>query len=441
MRKIRNITVTLIVTIIILMINKVTVNASTGTVTTENLNLRSEASTESSVIKQLAKDTILEIIDEEGNWYKVKNGESTGYVSKDYVKVNEESKSIQTASIATTIYENTTAKLLKNTQIKVLPLVGVATIDTIEKGEEVEIITSTNNWTFIQTEEVAGWIKTSTIKETSSQNDNNSEPSDENNEDNNDDDNSSSDNNEDNNIENNNDNNNNEDGNDNNNSSQTTYSSPKTKYVGVTSVYVRSKPTTESEIVTTLIKNTDVKVIGEDGEWYKVTYENYNGYIRKDMLVDEKTEVTNRDGSNIDRTELQVTKENTTSYNLSLGEQIVEYAKQYLGCPYVYGGSGSSSFDCSGFTMYVYEHFGYSLSHSATAQSKKGTYVAKEDLQPGDLVFFLDYETMDGIGHCGIYIGDGEFIHASSGTGYCVKISTLLSGSYNTRYATARRLI
>ena len=131
MRKIRNITVTLIVTIIILMINKVTVNASTGTVTTENLNLRSEASTESSVIKQLAKDTILEIINEEGNWYKVKNGESTGYVSKDYVKVNEESTSIQTASIATTTYENTTAKLLKNTQIKVVPLIGVATIATI----------------------------------------------------------------------------------------------------------------------------------------------------------------------------------------------------------------------------------------------------------------------------------------------------------------------
>lgn len=65
---------------------------------------------------------------------------------------------------------------------------------------------------------------------------------------------------------------------------------------------------------------------------------------------------------------------------------------------------GDKSFDCSGFTMYVYKKFGYTLSHSAIAQSKVGTYVAKEDLQAGDLVFFLDYETMDGIGHCGIYI-------------------------------------
>ena len=59
----------------------------------------------------------------------------------------------------------------------------------------------------------------------------------------------------------------------------------------------------------------------------------------------------------------------------------------------------------------------------------------------GDLVFFLDYETMDGIGHCGIYVGDGNFIHASSGSGYCVKVSTLTSGSYAKRYSTARRLI
>lgn len=91
--------------------------------------------------------------------------------------------------------------------------------------------------------------------------------------------------------------------------------------------------------------------------------------------------------------------------------------------------------------MYVYKNFGIRLSHSATAQSKNGVYVAKEDLQPGDLVFFKDYETMNGIGHVGIYIGNGDFIHASSGTGYCVKVSTLLSGSYLNRYETARRLV
>ena len=159
-------------------------------------------------------------------------------------------------------------------------------------------------------------------------------------------------------------------------------------------------------------------------------------------MSDSKLEETNR--STVDRySETNTSNEETESerQTSALGEQIVAYAKQYLGCPYVYGAAGSSSFDCSGFTMYVYKHFGYELSNSATAQSKKGTYVAKEDLMPGDLVFFLDYETMDGIGHCGIYVGDGNFIHASSGSGYCVKISTLTSGSYAKRYSTARRLI
>ena len=197
--------------------------------------------------------------------------------------------------------------------------------------------------------------------------------------------------------------------------------------------------------LTGLIKNTDVKVIGESGNWYKVKYEDITGYIRKDLLSDEKQEVTSR--GNIDRQEEKTeekqepkTTTTETSSNSSLGEQIVAYAKQYLGCPYVYGGSGPNSFDCSGFTMYVYKHFGYSMAHGAISQSKLGTYVAKEDLRPGDLVFFLEYQTMDEIGHVGIYIGNGEFIHASSGSGYCVKISTLESGSYLKRYDTARRI-
>jgi len=99
----------------------------------------------------------------------------------------------------------------------------------------------------------------------------------------------------------------------------------------------------------------------------------------------------------------------------------------------------------------VYKKFGINMRHGAQAQAKLGTAVnadkssassLKQNLKVGDLVFFLDYETMDEIGHCGIYIGDGKFIHASSGSGYCVKISGLLPGeSYNARYCAARRVI
>ncbi len=129
----------------------------------------------------------------------------------------------------------------------------------------------------------------------------------------------------------------------------------------------------------------------------------------------------------------------TTTSSSSKGQEVANYAKSFVGKRYVYGGSSPSGFDCSGLTMYVYKKYGISLPHSATAQSSKGTTVARANLQAGDLVFFRNYKTNKGIGHVGIYIGGNKFVHASTEkTG--VIISTL-SGSYSSRYITATRLI
>jgi cell wall-associated NlpC family hydrolase len=111
---------------------------------------------------------------------------------------------------------------------------------------------------------------------------------------------------------------------------------------------------------------------------------------------------------------------------------VVGIAMQYLGIPYVYGGSTPSGFDCSGFIMYVYAQVGVSLPHNAAAQYGHGTPVDRSQLQPGDLVFF------NGLGHNGIYIGGGSFIH-SPHTGDVVKISSL-SGWYDSTWVGARRL-
>ena len=437
------------------------VQAATGKVTTETLNLRSKASTDSSVVKLLNMDDELEIISEEGNWYKVKVGENEGYVSKDYVKADKTSAGTITTTTtdnsgsnttgestestntnakpttSNTVTPNSTLKLEKDVTIKILPLINANNLGTAKAGDEVTVITTANNWIFIETNEIAGWIvKDSSVgqvtssedKNTGSNTDNNSDTSNSDDKDEEPTDTKT-----------------NTDNKDDTTSADTNYTKT-TKYINASSVYVRKEASTSAGIVTTLIRNTDVTVVGESGDWYKVTYKDYSGYIYKELLSDKKTEETNRSSANresattVSSVTTQTTTESTAE-ETSKGQEIVEYAKQYLGCPYVYGGSGDKSFDCSGFTMYVYKKFGYTLSHSAIAQSKVGTYIAKEDLQAGDLVFFLDYETMDGIGHCGIYIGNGEFIHASSGSGYCVKISNLLTGSYNKRYATARRLI
>jgi cell wall-associated NlpC family hydrolase len=112
---------------------------------------------------------------------------------------------------------------------------------------------------------------------------------------------------------------------------------------------------------------------------------------------------------------------------------VVSIAMQYLGVPYRWGGaSPSSGFDCSGFVMYVYAQVGVSLPHSSYSQYGMGSPVSRDQLQPGDLVFF------DGLGHVGIYVGGGSFIHAPH-TGDVVKISSL-TGWYASTYVGARRL-
>jgi cell wall-associated NlpC family hydrolase len=116
----------------------------------------------------------------------------------------------------------------------------------------------------------------------------------------------------------------------------------------------------------------------------------------------------------------------------TLGGQAVAIAEQYLGVPYVWGGASPAGFDCSGFVMYVYGQLGVSLSHYAAAQYSAGPHVPESDLQPGDLVFFY------GLGHVGIYVGGGMFIHAPH-TGTVVSFASL--ASYQGVYDGATRIL
>ena len=116
------------------------------------------------------------------------------------------------------------------------------------------------------------------------------------------------------------------------------------------------------------------------------------------------------------------------------GERAVRFARRLLGVPYRYGGtSPRSGFDCSGFVRYVYAHFGIELPHSSYAQFGRGRRVPRRALRPGALVFF------HGLGHVGLYVGRGRFIHAPR-TGTRVSIARL-GGWYAARYDGARRLV
>ncbi len=116
------------------------------------------------------------------------------------------------------------------------------------------------------------------------------------------------------------------------------------------------------------------------------------------------------------------------------GDEAVRIAKSYIGVPYVWGGTTPKGFDCSGFVQYVYRQMGISINRVAADQANNGYYVAKEDLQPGDLVFFK--KAGRAIHHVGMYVGNGQYIHApSTGRSICIENMT------RSDYYTARRIV
>lgn len=185
-----------------------------------------------------------------------------------------------------------------------------------------------------------------------------------------------------------------------------------------------AEESTASQVVLTLAAGETVQLISAEQGWYSVTYQGTQGYLRGDAVA-----------YGADKPGWKIEEEKDV-----LRAQIVELAKSYQGCPYVYAASGPASFDCSGFTMYILGQFGISLPHSAAQQiSTCGTEVSREELKPGDLVFFRS-GTSAAASHVGIYIGGGQFIHASSGAGY-VTITDLAEVWYTDTYVGARRVL
>ena len=155
--------------------------------------------------------------------------------------------------------------------------------------------------------------------------------------------------------------------------------------------------------------------------WYKVVYRNTTGFVRAD-----RCELVHYEEYAAQMDELLLQQ-----------EDIVSYARQWLGVRYRYGGSSMSGTDCSGFTMAVFAKFGYSLPHGAGDQYRKFPSVTDHERDVGDLVFFSTGGVA--IGHVGIYLGGGLFIHASTSSG--VRIDSLYDSYYGPRYRGAVRVL
>ena len=182
-----------------------------------------------------------------------------------------------------------------------------------------------------------------------------------------------------------------------------------------------------------------VEITGHSSDgFYPVDWDGLQGYMHGDYLSSTDEALSSRGGS-ADSGDDTTSGGGGPSSGSSSGSAMVDFAMQYLGYPYVWATHGPSSFDCSGFTYWVVMNtLGEDIGASTDSQIGYGTPVDQSDLQPGDLVFFQNTYTW-GLSHVGIYIGNGQFIHAENeSTG--VVISSLSSDYYASRWYGARRI-
>lgn len=434
------------ISIVALFFINISFAANTAKVKVETANLRETADTNSKILELLSQNKEVTILEQEGEWYKVKAQGITGYLRQDVITVNgntqnttEQANTEQTTSNkqeeTTTNQENQTnetetpatntenqtqnkdektKKVVEDTKLKIVPAINATETIEVKKDKEVTIIEKINGWVCIEVETVKGWIREDKLKSAQEeQPTNNQEQT--------------------------------EQQSTEQPTAQTADKLLKTLYVNTETVNLRQDANTTSEIVSRLKLNTTVEVYEELDGWYRVKVEGKAGYISSSLLSDKKQEVTSRssttprqnNNTNTNKpAETQNTTNQTNQATSKKGATVVQTASNYIGSSYVYGASGPNSFDCSGFTSYVYRQHGINLNRTAAGQYSNGTAVARSNLQPGDLVMF----GKSGINHVGIYIGGGNIVHAANRQ-RGVTIDTINSGYYNNNYVGARRVI
>ena len=278
----------------------------------------------------------------------------------------------------TTKYVNTTAGL----NVRTGPSTSYAKIATLSYGQSVNVLSTSNGWSKINYNGSTGYVSSQYLQST--------KPS----------------------------------------SSSSSETSQTVKYVNTTSgLNMRTGPATSYAKITTIAYGQSVNVLSTSNGWSKINYSGSTGYVSSQYL--QSTKPSSSSSSNSGSTSVS-----------SSASSVIAYAKTLLGKPYVWGAQGPNSFDCSGFTYYVFKNkAGIVLPRTSSTQSKYGTSVSWSNLKAGDLMFFDTNGANNGqVSHVGLYIGNGQMIHASSSQRKIV-ITSVNTSYYKNAFVNARRVL
>lgn len=372
--------------------------------------IRKEPSIESEAIGKLYKDAGFEIIEDVGEWIKIKSGSCEGYVYAEYVVTGKDAEELAKTNGAANSYGRIIAE---NVEIKAEAFDDAEALCVVNAEDIVEVlaVVPETEWTKVLVNGETGYIKTqfvqvsveytaaltmeedaqriqameeeqdSATKETEvkeeTENNDNTENTD-------------------------------------NTEYQTAGSYSVTEcwetVWATTTVNVRADASASGEKIGTLAQGNSVTRTGNcSNGWSRVDFNGTTAYISSDYLTTEEPVYTN------------------TNTGSDIGQQIVNYARKFLGNPYVYGGTSlTNGADCSGFVQSIFADFGYSLPRTCSTQARAGRAVSVDELQPGDIIIFAadGYE----ISHVAIYSGNGMTIHASNWDTGIIETSISYSG-------------
>lgn len=354
-------------------------------ITADALNIRSGPGTSYGVISSVSYDTIVTASESRAGWLKISNKGVTGWISSDYVT---EDNSTSTPPSNDDGSNNTINKtgVVNADVLNVRNGAGTSytVIDILSNNSTVYVLSEKNGWYNIRIGNTCGWVSAEYISIT-----------------------------------------------DDNNTLTPDSIVGKVALVNTSSLNLRSGAGTQYGIVKVLTYGEQLDIVAESNGWIKASISGTTGWLSSEF-------VNIYDENNIPSGPIVIETPLITSS--SSGEYIVSLAEKYLGIPYVWGGTTPSGFDCSGLIQYIYKEIGIYIPRVTYDQVNVGKTITRNNLQPGDLIFFTSEGDPTDIGHVGVYAGNNEFIHAPA-PGSVIKYSSLSNSYYNKQYFVSKRII